>query len=101
MDAWVVTEKTITNPSLLERLAQMMAESSDVIVEHRFYRRSTAPYRFVCGNIDEFKEYLRTKAFPGDSFCCWAFEECCRDDNMILSAKMPNEKGETPVGGAY
>jgi hypothetical protein len=40
-------------------------------------------------------------AKPGGRFCCWRYDELCRDDNMLADGNLPDAEGKTPDGGAY
>ena len=76
-------------------------EETAVILEHRFYRGSRSAERFVFEDFESLDEYLRTKAHPGDSIWTWRFEALCRDDNALVSGKVPDAAGNVPKGGAY
>jgi hypothetical protein len=98
-----VTGLSVEDAATLLRLKEVIENESAVILEHRFYRGASAPWRFVCDDFDELESYIKgPKTRPGDSFWIWKFESCCRDDNALLSgAKKPNDQGMTPIGGAY
>ncbi|HEY1551740.1 MAG TPA: hypothetical protein VGG28_28125 [Kofleriaceae bacterium] len=100
-DVWTVDAPRITDPAMLSRLASVLENESALIVEHKFYRGSRAPHRFVIDDYDELVDYLRTQARPGDSFWIWHFEQCCRDDNVLAAGKSPDADGKVPLGGAY
>ena len=100
-DQWTTDGARITDPERLERLQHILEKVSPVIIEHRFYRGSSAPHRFVTDNFDKLTEYLATKTRPGDSFYMWLFEDCCRDDNAAEVGKVPDEHGRVPRLGAY
>jgi hypothetical protein len=82
-------------------LGKTIEDDSDLVVEHRFYRGSRSPYRFVCSRISELEVYLRDNARPGDSFVFWRFDDCCRDENIDAQAKFPDADGRVPLGGSY
>ena len=100
-DQWSVDGNRITDPEILSGLRRILEDESPLIVEHRFYRRASAPHRFVCDSFDELEEYLRNAGRKGDSFYFWRYQDCCRDDNHVEAAKVPDEEGRTPSGGAY
>lgn len=101
VDEWTTEAARITDPETLAQLERVLEHESPVIVEHRFYRASRAPYRFVVEDFDELVEYLRTKTGPGDSFYMWHFDQCCRDDNGLARGKCPDADGKVPIGGVY
>ena len=72
-----------------------------VLVEHRFYRGSSAPQRFVVDSFDPLLAYLREKTRPGDAIWLWRFDELCRDENPLTHGKIPDEEGLVPAGGPY
>lgn len=91
---------TILSPENLA-LLQRTLEETLVIVEHWFYRGSRAPNRLFFDDFGELEEYLRTHAAPGDSFWIWRYDELCRDDNSLVHAKYPDDRGRVPSRGAY
>jgi hypothetical protein len=99
-DNWNTEGVRITDPANLERLKHILEEESPLLVEHRFYRGSGAPDRFVCTNFETLERHLK-KAAAGDSFWFWSLEDCCRDDNSALHGKVPDAAGRVPEGGAY
>lgn len=100
-DVWIADGDTITSREVLDRLRHVLDTESALIVEHRFYRGSSSPWRFVCEDVATLEEYLRTKARAGDSFYVWSFEDCCREDNTVGRGKIPDSEGRVPLGGAY
>lgn len=99
-DEWTVNGRTLTADDLA-RIARIAEDDSSLIVEHRHYRGASAPTRLVFDSGDRLVEYLQSAARPGDSIWFWRFDELCRDDNAIGWGKIPNERGEVPVKGAY
>src|SRR5262249_37884464 len=96
-DNWTLEGRRVTDPAIVDALASIMEGESDLIVEHRFYRGSRAPFRFVCSSADDLRAYLSDKVRCGDALVFWKFEACCSDEY----AKVPDAEGRTPVGGAY
>jgi hypothetical protein len=78
-----------------------LEEVGPVIVEHWFYYGSRSPDRLVFEDYDEFLEYLRANAKPGDALHVWEFPRVCRDDNTLAHGKYPDAEGRVPKGGAY
>ncbi|MBA3559868.1 MAG: hypothetical protein H0W30_14870 [Gemmatimonadaceae bacterium] len=103
---WIVeSDDWGAGASILARdtLARIVAalESSPVIVEHRFYRGSSAPERLVFDDLQDFQEYLGRTWNRGDAFLVWRYDELCRDDNALARGKLPDVRGRVPGRGAY
>ena len=101
VDEWTTEGSRITDSHVLSRLRAVIDDESALIVEHRFYRGSRAPYRFVCDDADELEDYVRKNAQAGDSFFVWRFDDCCKDNLVVERGKVPDSRGRVPVGGAY
>lgn len=99
-DKWGTEAPNILTEERLALIRQTL-EESPVIVEHRFYRRSSAPDRIVFDDFDRFEEYMRKHMLPGDSIWIWRYDSLCRDDNPLTHGKYPDEKGLVPKGGGY
>lgn len=100
-DEWTTDGPRITDAALLETLAKVLEHESWVIVVHYFYRGSSAPDKFIVDDYDELKQYLDTKARPGDKFWFWHFDQCCRSENALGHGKQPDDQGRTPRKGSY
>jgi hypothetical protein len=81
-DEWTFDSLRVTDPEVLSRLRKTVEDVSDLVVEHRFYRAARSPFRFICSDIEQLEQYLRSEVSPGDSFFFWKFEDCCVDDNV-------------------
>jgi hypothetical protein len=92
-------------PSILaaETLAALRSalEETLLIVEHRYYRGSRSPGRYIFEEFELLEEHLREHGRPGDAFWVWRFDQLCRDDTALTHAKIPDEDGTVPTGGAY
>ena len=99
-DGWRLDRSNILSESSLSAVKSAL-EQEPVIVEHKLYRRSSAPKRQVFDEYDDFVEYLDKEALPGDVILVWPFSQLCRADNAIVSGKFPDNAGRTPVRGAY
>jgi hypothetical protein len=99
-DEWSQTGRNILSPEALAKIAAVL-ERGCVILEHRFYRGCTAPYRLVFDDYEELLDYLKYNARPGDNFIAWSYDDLCRDDNSIAYGKYPDAIGRTPRRGAY
>lgn len=100
-EPWTTDGLRVTDEEVLSRLRNIIDNESALIVEHRFYRGSRAPYRFVTDDFDVLESYFRKSTQPGDSFYMWRFEDCCTNDNVAEKGKIPDSQGCVPIGGAY
>jgi hypothetical protein len=100
-DEWTTEGSRITDVDVLATLRRIIDDESVLIVEHRYYRGARAPLRLVFDDADRFEDYVRTETRPGDSFHLWRYEDCCRDENIFVSGKVPDSEGRTPKGGSY
>jgi hypothetical protein len=99
-DGWIPDGPNILSPESLSVVRDRL-ERSPVIVEHRHYRAGRSPRRLVFDDFEDFDEYIRNEARPGDSFWLWDYESLCRDDNPITQGKYPDSDGYVPEKGAY
>lgn len=100
-DKWTTDGSVILSQERISRLRKIIEDESAVIIEHRFYRGGRAPYRFVSDDFDDIEQYLKSKTTPGDSIYFWRFEDCCREDNIEVNGKVPDEFGKVPKRGSY
>ena len=91
---------SILSPEYLDALRAAL-EDTPIIVEHRFYRGSSAPDRLIFEDFDRLETYLRTRTTPGDSIWTWRYDALCRDDNPLVHAKIPDTDGAVPETGPY
>lgn len=99
-DQWSVQGGNILDPAKLSTIRDCL-ERSPVIIEHWFYRLGRSPRRLVLDDFEDFEQYLRTEARPGDAFHVWEFASLCRDENAIANGKYPDSEGRVPEKGAY
>ena len=85
VDEWTRDGARVTDEGNIARLRQIIEDRAPVIVEHRFYRGSRAPHRFVCDDTAQLVAYLKDETIPGDAWWFWAVDDVCRDDNAVLS----------------
>ena len=100
-DEWHTDGRSILAPDNLQRIRDVLEQKGPIIVEHWFYRGSSAPDRHVFEDYDDFIEYLNSSAFAGDAIHVWSFPEACHDGNTLASGKCPDDKGRVPKKGAY
>ena len=98
---WSLEGRNILTPDRLAAIRHVLENVGPVIVEHWFYYGSCSPDRLVFEDYQEFMEYLRSNAKPGDALHVWDFARACRDDNTLINGKYPDEQGRAPNGGAY
>lgn len=100
-DEWTNDGAKITAPEHLATIRRTLEHDGPVIVQHWFYRGSSAPDRIVFDAYDDFTEYLNTHAFAGDIIDVWSFSAVCTDNNRIASGKCPDDQDRVPKKGAY
>ncbi len=100
-DEWVPDGRKILSTENLEKIRRTLEDEGPIIVEHWFYRGSSAPDRLIFDDVGEFVEYVQSKSRIGDAIHVWSFASVCKDDNVIASGKFPDEDGCVPRKGAY
>src|SRR5687768_4728898 len=100
-DDWLEDAHPKIDDELISKLQQIIRDESAVIVEHKHYRGSRAPDRFVFDDPDALSRYVTESIRAGDVVYVWKFETVCTDDDMHTYAKMPDADGKVPVKGYY
>jgi hypothetical protein len=100
-DDWRDWGDSILAPEILRRVEKMLQVEGALLLEHRFYRGARGPEMRAFYDFDEFLEYVRDSALPGDKFYLWSANEVCREDNRMAICKCPDARGRTPKTGAY
>ena len=100
-DEWTPDGHKILSDENLGIIRKTLEDEGPIIVEHWFYRGSRSPDRFVFEDLDDFVEYVNSKARPGDAFHVWSFYLICRDEKVIAHGKYPDADGCIPKKGAY
>jgi hypothetical protein len=98
---WSMEGRNILSEDRLAAIRHILETVGPVIVEHWFYYGGCSPDRLIFEDFDEFMEYLKSRAKPGDSLYVWEFSRVCRDDNTLANGKYPDSQGRVPKGGAY
>jgi hypothetical protein len=99
-DDWSEAGPNILTPESLSKVRDIL-EREPIIVEHRLYRASSAPLRLIFDEYEDFLQHLKSRARPGDRILIWGYSSLCRDDNIAVDAKYPDDAGRTPCGDAY
>ncbi len=100
-DDWSNEGQKITSQELLDLIRRTIETLGPVVVEHWYYRGSSAPNRVVFDDYDDFVAYLNEQASAGDAIDVWSFVRVCTQVNQLTSGKCPDEDGLVPKGGAY
>lgn len=99
-DGWSSTGRKIDSPETLRLIRTVLEDEGPILVEHWYYRGSTAPARIVFNDYDEFAKYLGSTS-AGDAIHIWSLARLCTSENELASGKCPDENGEVPLRGAY
>jgi len=99
-DDWSETGANILGLELLAKV-QSVLERQPIIREHRLYRSSSAPLRLIFDAHEDFLAHLKSHANPGDHLLIWGYSDLCRNDNLLVDGKYPDDAGHTPRGGAF
>ena len=98
---WTKDGRSILSDESLDAVRRILDTKGSVIVEHRVYCGGGGISRLVFDDFEEFTDYLKTKARPGDNILVWSYYDVCLDENVALQAKYPDTDGCVPTGGAY
>ena len=99
-DDWVIDKNSIASKEKLS-LVKDIIEETPIILEHWIYRGSRSPDRLIIEDFEDYVEYLEEKTRAGDSIYLWKFSDLCKDENIFIQAKCPDENNMTPKKGAY
>ena len=100
-DNWNPDGSKITEPAKLEAIRHTLENKGPILVEHWFYRGSSAPEHLVFEDFDEFKTWLDEQTYAGDAIDVWSWVETCQHERILVEGKCPDEQGLVPKGGAY
>ena len=99
-DKWINERDKITDKRNLDKIKNILENHGPIIVEHWFYRGSSAPNRKIFDDYDDFIHYLEDEAFAGDAIDVWNFSNLCKPNNRIANGKCPDDNGEIPQKGS-
>ena len=100
-DEWTTDGAKITSPENLANIKAVLEDEAPIIVEHWFYRGSSAPDRVIFDDFEDFVDYLNEKASAGDMVNVWNFGRACTQKNVLAYGKCPDDEDRVPKKGAY
>jgi hypothetical protein len=100
-DGWATDGAKITAPENLQTIRRVLEDEGPVVVEHCFYRGSSAPERLVFDDFDDFVEFLENRSAAGDKINVWSFAGVCTQKNRLAYGKCPDDQNRVPKKGAY
>ena len=99
-DDWSKAGSNILAPEFLTKIRDILKQEP-IILEHRLYAGSSAPLLLIFDEYEDFLDHLKFPARPGDRLLIWGYSRLCRNDNILVDAKYPDDAGRTPRGGSY
>ena len=100
-DGWSVNGAKINSPENLAIIEAVMEGTGPIIVQHFFYRGARSPELRGFDDFDDFRNWLDHETAAGDIIEVWNFSAVCNPDNVLVSGKYPDERGEVPAHGPY
>jgi hypothetical protein len=100
-DGWTTDGPKITAAESLQAIRRVLEEEGPVVVEHQFYRGSSAADRLVFDDFEKFVEYLGSRTSAGDGIEVWSFARTCTQENRLVHGKCPDDQNRVPKRGAY
>jgi hypothetical protein len=99
-NVWSKAGSNILAPELLNKIRDILERETDYSGA-QMYAASSAPLRLVFDEYEDFLHHLKSRARPRDHLLIWGYSDLCRNDNIFMHAKYPDDAGRTPRGGAY
>jgi len=99
-DDWTPDGSKILSDESVSAINKVL-ERGPIIVQHWYYRGASCPRIFGFDDFEDFEEYLKENAVPGDAFDIWSFNEVCTQEKIIAEGKLHDTDGCIPKGGAY
>jgi hypothetical protein len=100
-DDWSTEGSRITDVEKIEAVRSELEEKGPVIVKHWHYRGGCGQSHLVFEDIDDYLEYLKTHAQPGDAFDVWGLYGLLKGIGSLAEGKLPDDDGTVPRKGAY
>lgn len=100
-DEWTADGSRIDAPEKLAAIRAELETKGPVIVKHWHYRGACCPSHFVFDDFDDYEDYMRSHAQPGDAFDIWALGELLSGIGTLAEGKFPDDDGAVPRKGAY
>lgn len=103
-DKWSQKGANIRSAETLDKIRAVLDKGDPVLVRHWFYGGARVPEHRAFDRYQEFTAWLDKDVQPGDAVDVWnihEFVEIHHSTKLLAKGKQPNEKGETPEGGAY
>jgi len=95
---WRTDGKKILDAGNVRAIQEHLETVGAIAVLHWHFCGASAPTPLAFVDADDFDEYVRTKAQPGDAFDVRPFPY---SGATVAEGKVPDADGYTPVGGAY
>lgn len=99
-DNWIEDGTKILSDESESKIKASLA-IGPIIVQHWYYRGASCPRIFGFDYFEEFEEYLKQNAIPGDAFDIWSFVDVCKRENKLTEGKLHDTDGCVPKGGSY
>jgi hypothetical protein len=99
-DNWTIDGEKILSEESIGKIKAVLTRGP-IIVQHWYYRGACCPGVFAFEDFEEFEEYLKNYAIPGDLFRVWNFVDVCKPEDIVTKGKLHDTDGCVPKGGAY
>jgi hypothetical protein len=97
---WVTEAPNILSGEANERVRKA-CDQGEIVVQHMYFFGGRALSTHVFHDYEDFEEYLKREAKPGDQFVVFDLEDLWEKKLYAVKAKFPNSEGKVPVGGSY
>jgi hypothetical protein len=95
-----VAGPSILSPENLQKVREAL-DRGYIVLEHMHFLGGRSLDKMFIEDLEDFMEYIKTKAKPGDLFVIYAMEHLFDRELYTVKAKYPDDQGRIPVGGAY